>query len=121
MNLRDSLNNPDHGGPLPDTLAGREDFLYATAYAFGYAEGRDLSLATSTNGRTLRIHDLRRNTRSATILRAGLDTPSKVRVAVLAQLDGLEYWQAESEQWGADPWLNDDDPDIHRWSNGDTK
>ena len=115
MNLRDSLNDPSQGGPLPDPLEGREDFLWAAAFVCRYSEAGGMLMATSTEGRTLRLHNLTANTRSAKIVRAGLTSVGTVKAAVRAQLDAMPFWEPESDNIGPDPWLGNEN-DIHRGS-----
>lgn len=107
MNLRESLEG---GDGMDDVVSGREDYLTAWAYVAGWGEGVGRHTAVSTDGVTLRIHDLTRDTRSAPILRH-LRTTRDVLVATKAQLDAIEYWEPESDTWGPDPW-SDGDPDI---------
>lgn len=110
MNLRESLNSSDHGDPLdPDVLTGHEDYHWVMAYVHGWAEAKNLRIAVSTNGATVRLHNLSADTRSAKISRRNLNTRHDIRVAVQAQLDALPYWDAESDDWGPDPWP---DPEV---------
>lgn len=105
MNLRDVLND-DYGEPVPVPMKGREDFLVLAALAIGYGIARDARIATSTNGRTMRLHNLDANTRSAKIVRAGMTTDRAVIVAFQAQMDAMPFWESESDEWGGDPWPN---------------
>lgn len=103
MNLRDVLNS-EYGDPIPDPVSGREDYLIACAFVKGYEEGKPFTMATSTNGRTMQLHNLSANTRSALILRDSLKTKLDVETAVRAQLDAMSFWVGESNEWGRDPW-----------------
>jgi hypothetical protein len=103
VNLRESLNNPDHGDGWKDPVSGREDFLWAGAFVHGWSEARGLRFAISTDGPTMRLHNLDADTRSANIVR-NARTTRDVAVAIRAQLDALPFWGPEEDTWGPDPW-----------------
>ena len=111
MNLRDAMND-EHGPPYPDVLTGREDHLWMAAFAQGYGEAQGILMATSTNGRTMRIHNLSATTRSENIKRCESIDRRTLRIQVRAQLDAMPYWKPESENWGPDPWH--EGLDVHR-------
>lgn len=111
MNLRETFECWPDGEP--DHLSGREDWQYMSALVTGWAVPRGVLTATTTNGRTMRIHNLDADTRSAPI-RRGLSTARDVIVAVFAQLDAMPFWEEESDTWGPDPWMYDDSPDVSR-------
>ena len=104
MNFRESIDNPDHGEPYYWEIDPVEGLRYASGYVQGYAEVTGRRLVTSSNGHTMRIHDLDNDTRSAPIARGELKTTPAVRIAVQAQLDALPYWGPEGDGWGPDPW-----------------
>lgn len=101
MNLRETFEKWDD--PQPDPVEGREDVLVASAFAWGFGAATGRWLVVSTNGPTMRIHDLTNDTRSASINRRQ-ETVREVRIAVAAQLDALPYWEPELDTWGPDPW-----------------
>jgi|GEM_PF-2808358 len=108
MNLHDALA-PDHGAPHPeDELGPGKAWAFFTGLVAGYAEAIGRRLAVSTNGRTMRIHDLGANTRSSPIRRPGLKTKTQLLTAFRAQMDARPFWGSESDGWGPDPWGQDD-------------
>lgn len=88
---------------MPDPVSGREDFLIATAFVRGVGLATGQRLAMSTDGPTMRIHNLSNDTRSA-VIRRTQETAGEVQIAVVAQLDAMPYWESESDNWGPDPW-----------------
>lgn len=102
MNLRESLERWDDA--VEDPLDGREQMTWACGFVRGFAEATGARLALSTNGRTMRIHDLGTDTRSAAIVRSGLTDSRRLLTALRAQLDARPHWIPESDRWGPNPW-----------------
>jgi len=101
--LKDTFG-PEYGEPIPDPISGREDFLLLSAMAAGWNRIGGALLATSTNGRTMRLHNMTANTRSPRIIRHGLLTERDVVVCFNAHMDAMPFWEQESDDWGADPY-----------------
>lgn len=97
MKLREVLD-PIYGEPLPpnmDPLNVWTEFAF-TGYGYGLGAGR-LIVAT-TNGTTMRLHDVERETRSPAVDRS---VPGADRArALLATIDD---WELEPDGWGANP------------------
>ena len=104
VNLRESIDDPGQGAPLPDELPLAENYRYAAAFMHGYSEATGLRFATSTHGPTIQIHNLSNDTRSAEIDRKDMLSVRRLLIAMRAQLDALPYWEAEADDWGPDPW-----------------
>lgn len=111
MNLREALS-PEHGEPVPDDSTPKERWEHFSAFAYGWGTARGVRLTTSTDGSSMRIHNLDADTRSAKVVRDRIETVGAAYVAALAQLDALPYWEPESDDWGPDPWA--DGRDVRR-------
>ena len=116
MNLRESLD-PEYGESVPDkrVLSSREAWMFFLALSKGYAYGAGIELAASTNGRTMRLHDLSNDTRSPKIARERDYTEGEVLSVFLSQIGHLSVWEPESDEWGPEP-LDDPDTEIRRTS-----
>jgi hypothetical protein len=108
MNLRESLNNPGHGGPVPNPVEPPRDLDWIAGYCEGYAEAKGIRMAVSTTGPIIQMHNLTTDTCSAKIHRVVLTDMKALVTAVRAQIDAMPYWQPEYEDWGPDPWPEDE-------------
>ena len=102
MNLDEALS-PEWGEPINTTLTPMEAWRVFCALAHAHQIATGVRIATSTNGATMRLHDVDAGARSPKIRHGPWDEKELVTCFRL-HVTRRKSWEPESTTWGPDPY-----------------